>query len=53
MFVSSFNYEAARIITGATKLTSIRILLQECGWKTLEQRRNKHKIVIPDYIRIF
>jgi hypothetical protein len=26
------NYEAARIITGATKLTSIRILLQECGW---------------------
>jgi hypothetical protein len=23
------NYEAARIITGATKLTSIRILLQE------------------------
>jgi hypothetical protein len=27
------NYEAARIITGATKLTSIRILLQECGTK--------------------
>jgi hypothetical protein len=31
------NYEAARIITGATKLTSIRLLLQECGWETLEQ----------------
>ena len=40
------NYEAARIITGATKLTSIRILLQECGWETLEQRRNKHKILL-------
>jgi hypothetical protein len=25
------NYEAARIITGATQFTSIRILLQECG----------------------
>ena len=40
------NYEAARIITGATKLTSIRILLQECGWETLEQRRNKHNILL-------
>lgn len=40
------NYEAARIITGATKLTSIRILLQECGWETLEERRNKHKILL-------
>ena len=29
------NYEAARIIIGATKLTSIRILLQECGWGIL------------------
>ena len=40
------NYETARIITGATKLTSIRILLQECGWETLEERRNKHKILL-------
>jgi hypothetical protein len=40
------NYEAARIITGATKLTSIRILLQECGMETLEERRNKHKILL-------
>ena len=29
------NYEATRIITGATTLTTIRILLQECGWETL------------------
>jgi hypothetical protein len=27
-------------------LTSIRILLQECGWETLEERRNKHKILL-------
>jgi hypothetical protein len=40
------NYEAARIITGATKLTGIRILLQECGSETLEERRNKHKILL-------
>ena len=40
------NYEAARIITGATKLTSILILLQECGWETLEERRSKHKILL-------
>jgi hypothetical protein len=40
------NYEAARIISGATKLTSIRILLQECRWETLEERRDKHKILL-------
>ena len=33
------NYEAARIITGATKLTSMLILLQDCRWETLEERR--------------
>jgi hypothetical protein len=47
------NYEAARIITGATKLTSIRILLQECEWETLEQRRNKHKIFGTGFIVLF
>jgi hypothetical protein len=24
----------------------LRILLQECGWETLEERRNKHKILL-------
>jgi hypothetical protein len=33
-------------MTGATKLTSIRIFLQECGWETLEERKNKHKILL-------
>jgi hypothetical protein len=42
--VKSYNYN--KLLTGATKLTSIRILLQECGWETLEERRNKHKILL-------
>jgi hypothetical protein len=40
------SFQSRTVITGATKLTSIRILLQECGWETLEQRRNKHKILL-------
>jgi hypothetical protein len=34
------NYEAARIITGATKLTSMRIFLQECGWECSSDLRS-------------
>jgi hypothetical protein len=30
-------------------LTSIRILLQECGWETLDERRNKHNKQILYY----
>ena len=40
------NYDAARIVTVATKLTSLRLLLTECGWETLQQRRDKHKILL-------
>lgn len=51
--------EAARIVTGATRLTSINSLLTETGWETLSARRNKHKLVMfykmknnlcPDYL---
>ncbi|MCG8046167.1 MAG: reverse transcriptase domain-containing protein [Candidatus Thiodiazotropha endolucinida] len=51
--------EAARIVTGATKLASIDSLLLETGWETLSSRRNKHKITFfykmkndlsPDYL---
>ena len=31
--------EAARIVTGATKLVSIESLLSETGWETLAKRR--------------
>ena len=38
--------EAARIITGATKLCSINKLFSDAGWDSLQSRRNKHKLVI-------
>ena len=38
--------EAARIITGATKLCSIEKLLSDLGWESLQNRRNKHKLII-------
>ena len=34
--------EAARIVTGATKLVSINSLLTETGWETLALRRKKN-----------
>ena len=51
--------EAARIITGATKLVSINSLIHETGWETLWNRRKKHKLLLfykmkhhmsPDYL---
>ena len=51
--------EAARIVTGATKLVSINSLLVETGWETLASRRKKHKLTLffkmqnglsPDYL---
>ena len=37
--------EAARIVTGATKLTSKQLLYDETGWETLQTRRNNHKFL--------
>ena len=51
--------EAARIVTGATKLASIDSLHTETGWETLGSRRKKHKLTMfykmnnglyPDYL---
>ena len=36
--------EAARIVTGATKLVSIDILNRKIGWESLQDRRSKHKL---------
>ena len=38
------QHEAARIVTGCTKLVSLSTLQQEVGWESLEERRNKHKL---------
>lgn len=40
------QYEAARIVTGATKLVSIEKLLKEVGWETLEKRRYNHRLIL-------
>ena len=43
--LEKIQYEAARIVTGATKLVSINVLLSETGCETLAARRKKkHKL---------
>ena len=37
--------EAARIVTGATRLVSINSLLLETGWESLRDRRRKHRLI--------
>ena len=44
--LEKIQHEAARIVTGATKLASINSLLTETGWETLASRRKKHKLVL-------
>ena len=44
--LESIYIEAARVITGATKLCSIEKLFADLGWESLQKRRNKHKLVI-------
>ena len=38
--------EAARIVTGATRLVSIDSQRTETGWETLASRRHKHKLLL-------
>ena len=40
--LDAVHVEAARIVTGATKLCSIKRLFMELGWESLQTRRNKH-----------
>ena len=44
--LEAVHNEAARIITGATKLCSISNLLSDLGWESLQARRTKHKLII-------
>ena len=57
--LEKIQHEAARIVSGATKLVSIERLLKEVGWDTLSCRRKKHKQILfykminglcPDYL---
>ena len=36
--------EAARLVTGLTRSVSLENLFKECGWATLSQRRQQHKL---------
>lgn len=44
--LDAVHIEAARIITGATKLCSLEKLFADLGWDSLQERRNKHKLMI-------
>ena len=44
--LEAVHNEAARIITGVTKLCSISNLLSDLGWESLQARRTKHKLII-------
>jgi hypothetical protein len=44
--IESVQNEAARIVAGATKQCNIDKLISELGWESLENRRNKHKLIL-------
>jgi hypothetical protein len=44
--IENVQSEAARIVTGGTKLTSIQKLCEETGWEKLLERREKHKLIL-------
>ena len=58
--IESVQIEAARIVTGGTKLTSIDSLYKETGWQRLTERREIHRLtylykmvnnLTPPYLR--
>ena len=44
--LENVQLDAARIITGGTKLTSIQKLYEETRWESLATRRKNHKLVL-------
>ena len=53
--------EAAQLVTGLTRSASLENLYKECGWATLSQRRQQHKLsfmynenigLVPLYIHV-
>ena len=44
--IEKIQIEAARIVTGTTKLVSITSLYEETGWETLKTRRKNHKLTL-------
>ena len=44
--IEKIQLEAARIVTGTTKLVSFQSLYDETGWETFEVRRKKQKLTL-------
>ncbi|XP_052777553.1 uncharacterized protein LOC128214887 [Mya arenaria] len=44
--IEAVQHEAARIVTGATKLCSIERLIADVNWDTLAERRRKHRLIL-------
>ena len=42
--IEKIQTEAARVVTGATRLVSLDMLSKETGWESLRDRRYKHKM---------
>ena len=50
--LDAIHFEAARIISGATKLCISDKLFSESGWESLQTRRHKHKLIIFKTFRL-
>ena len=44
--LDKIQHEAARVVSGCTKLVSINSLQNEVGWESLSERRLKHKLIL-------
>ena len=44
--IEAVQHEAARIVTGATKLCRIDRLMADLNWDTLAERRRKHRLIV-------
>ena len=44
--LEKIQLEAARIVTGATKLVALEMLYRRTGWESLQERRQKHKMCL-------
>ena len=44
--IEKVQLEAARIVSGPTKLVSLALLYEELGWEQLSSRRRKYKLVL-------
>ncbi len=44
--LENIQLAAARVVTGAIRYTSHAKIYEECGWDTLQSRREKHKLAL-------